>query len=136
MSRNQFVDIYITAKNCLQFDVAYDDVGMYKCKAQTRHHISTSTCILDISQFDVIVTPSTLEIEIGSSAIFTCEISAIVPDWLQNSFTYKWSRGDNVAISSNAIGVNSPILQIVSVLFLHNENIHYSYFNILIFSTS
>ena len=91
---------------------------MYECKAQTQHHISTSTCTLEITKFDVIVTPSTLEIEIGQTATFTCEISADIPDWLSASFSYKWTRGDNVNISPNAIGVNSPTLRIVSVMFL------------------
>ena len=87
---------------------------MYECEAKTRHHISTSICDLVITKFDVIVSPSTLEIEIGNDAIFTCEISALVPEWLQPSFTFKWSRGDNVDISTNAIGISSPTLRIVS----------------------
>ena len=98
----------------IQFDISYDDIGMYKCEAKTRHHISTSICDLVITKFDVIVSPSTLEIEIGNEAVFTCEISALVPEWLQPSFTFKWSRGDNVDISTNAIGINSPTLRIVS----------------------
>ena len=88
---------------------------MYECEATTRHHISTSICNLVITKFDVIVSPSTLEIEIGNEAMFTCEISALVPEWLQPSFTFKWSRGDNVDISTNAIGINSPTLSIVSL---------------------
>ena len=87
---------------------------MYECEAKTRHHISTSICDLVITKFDVIVSPSTLEIEIGNEAMFNCEISALVPEWLQPSFTFKWSRGDNVDISTNAIGINSPTLRIVS----------------------
>ena len=90
---------------------------MYECEAKTRHHISTSSCDLEITKFDVIVTPNTLEVEIGNDAVFTCEISAIVPEWLRPSFTFKWSRGDNVDISTNAIGVNSATLRIVRMYY-------------------
>ena len=98
---------------------------MYECEAKTRHHISTSSCDLEITKFDVIVTPNTLEVEIGNDAVFTCEISAIVPEWLRPSFTFKWSRGDNVDISTNAIGVNSATLRIVRV-YSYNKTHYYT----------
>ena len=98
----------------IKFDVQYDDIGVYECQAQTQYHTSTANCTLEVSQFDVIVTPSTLEIEIGNTAIFTCEISPEIPSWLELAVSYRWTRGDNVEISQNAVGVNTKTLTVVS----------------------
>ena len=76
----------------------------------------------------MIVFPGKLEIEIGNTAIFTCEISPQIPWWLERTVTYRWSRGDNVPISSRASGINTDTLTIVSIfrfkfqMFLINHN--------------
>ena len=82
----------------------------------TQHHTSSANCSLDITKFDVIVFPGKLEIEIGNTAIFTCEISPQIPWWLERTVTYRWSRGDNVPISSRASGINTDTLTIVSIV--------------------
>ena len=81
----------------------------------TQYQTSSANCTLDITKFDVIVFPGKLEIEIGNTAIFTCEISPKFPLWLERSVTYRWSRGDNVPISSRASGINTDTLTIVSI---------------------
>ena len=64
----------------------------------------------------MIVTPTTLDIEIGNTAVFTCEITPEIPSWLELSVTYRWTRGDNVEISQNAVGVNTNLLTVVSLV--------------------
>ena len=81
----------------------------------TQHHTSSANCSLDITKFDVIVFPGKFEIEIGNTAIFTCEISPQIPWWLERTVTYRWSRGDNVPIGSRASGINTDTLTIVSI---------------------
>ena len=85
----------------------------------TQHHTSRANCSLDITKFDVIVFPGKLEIEIENTAIFTCEISPQIPWWLKRTVTYRWSRGDNVPISSRASGINTDTLTIVSIFRLN-----------------
>ena len=113
--KNKCLEYYKTlAKIFSQFNAKYNDIGSYECQASTPHHTSTANCSLDIRKFDVIVYPGRLELEIGTTAIFTCSILPELPSWLENGFTYKWSRGDNVPLSSKVTGINTDTITIVS----------------------
>ena len=96
-------------------DVQKSDAGLYECQASSKHHMSTAVGTISVEidyKFEVIVTPSRQEVEIGESTTFTCNIYP--PASQEINFSYKWSRVDTKAMPLSTSGVNSNMLRVVS----------------------
>ena len=93
------------------------DIGSYQCSAYTDQHTSSGSGTLVLKQrhlFNVSVTPQTLDVEIGQTAVFTCAIYPPLPSTSSEWVVYKWSRVDKGRISNNARGLGTNTLTIVS----------------------
>ena len=94
-----------------------EDMGSYTCTASTNQDSSSSIGVLvirDHYRFEVTITPSYKNIDIGGTAKYACKISPPPPLGGNVQVIYTWSRSDNRPISSNAVGMNTNTLTLVN----------------------
>ena len=85
--------------------------------AYTDQHTSSGFGTLVLKQYHVFnasVTPQTLDVEIGQTAMFTCAIYPPLPSTSSDRIMYRWFRVDDGKISNNARGTGTHTLRIVS----------------------
>ena len=63
------------------------------------------------TEFEVTVSPAKFEVSVGQKITFTCNVYP--PAQSRLPISYRWSRADNLAMSSSAVGINTNALTIV-----------------------
>ena len=102
-----------------QTNTQLDYAGSYQCTASTKYHSSSSTgqlIVRDYWRFETRITPPSINVKIGGTAKYACKVFPLKPLGNNVRLTYTWSRKDNRPISSNAVGVNTNTLTLVSIL--------------------
>ena len=102
-------------------------MGSYQCKASTIDHTSISSGLLivrDDYRFDATITPENVDVEVGGTAKYVCGIYPPPPFGRDIQLIYTWSRFGSQPISTNAIGLNTNTLTMVSNFILCSTGKH------------
>ena len=99
----------------------------WRFSAKTIDHTSISSGLLivrDDYRFDATITPENVDVEVGGTVKYVCGIYPPPPFGRDIQLIYTWSRFGSQPISTNAIGLNTNTLTMVSSFILCGTGKH------------